>query len=415
LSEQKTNSAAIYLAPWVLPVEGPAIRDGAVAVKEGRIEAIGPENEVLAGFSDRDEIKCRGVLMPALINAHIHLELSHLEGIERPDAQGHICRWIDALIKARDENVLSADEKLQWRRKALAEQRRLGVVLMGDIGNEPCLPEKSDDELPLVHHFQEFLAPTKTSMAAAKAAAAVLPDTVSATVHACYSTLPELIILLKDRAKRLDRAFPVHVAESAEEIEFIATHSGPFRDFLEQRGAWDDSFSLTKRQGAGVVKYLQGLGILDARTLCVHCVHIKENEARLLFETGSHVCLCPGSNKFLRVGKAPLEMMLRCGLLPAIGTDSRTSNDCLDIWAEMQILREEHPAVDPKTIMAMATLGGANALNCQRNLGSLAPRKKAIFLKVESEEVSAANSALELYDILTRTGRPTVVDWVGNV
>jgi len=405
----------IYCAPWLLPITSPAIRDGAVVVENGRIEAIGPADKIRIAFPSREEIACRGVLMPALINTHIHLELSHLENIERPPSQGHICKWIDALISSRSENVRNADEKLQFRRKVLSAQRHFGVVLVGDIGNEPYLPDNKEDRLPLIHHFQEFLAPTKIALDAAKAAIADLPDTVSATAHACYSTLPELISLLKKRAQRLDRVFPIHIAESAEEIEFISKHSGPFRDFLEKRGAWTDGFSSTKIEKAGVVVYLQEIGILDERTLCVHCVHITENDVRLLLQQGSHVCLCPGSNRFLRVGKAPLEMMLRCGLLPAIGTDSCASNDRLDLWAEMKILREEHPEVKPRTILTMATHGGAVALNCEEDFGSLGVGKKSILLMVDSEEIRETDSESNLYDILTRNGRPDVIEWIETI
>lgn len=158
--------------------------------------------------------------------------------------------------------------------------------------------------------------------------------------------------------------------------------------------------------------YLQRLGVLDPKTLCVHCVHVTENEIQLLAEKGAHVCLCPGSNRFLRVGKAPVERMLRHGLLPAIGTDSIASNEALDIWREMRILSEDHPEAKPAKILEMATLGGASALHCEGLFGSLAPGRRALFLEVDDEEFSLIDTEESLCETLIKGGRPQVVSWI---
>lgn len=409
---RKRKISAIYSAPWVLPITNPAIRDGAVAVKDGRIEAVGPAAEIRAAFSGREEIRCEGVLMPALINAHIHLELSHLLDVKRPVASQTMCDWITDLIRARGECRLSREEIDQYRQRILLDQRRSGVVLLADIGNEQH-PTNSDlSDFPFVLHFQEFVAPTRIATEAAAAIITGLPDSVVATAHAPYSTSPELICVLKKRARRLGNVFSLHVAESKEEIDFVQSTTGSFRAFLERIGAWDGTFLREFSNLEGTVMYLQQLGVLDPNTLCVHCVHITENEVRLLGEKGAHVCLCPGSNRFLRVGKAPLEHMLRYGLLPAIGTDSIASNETLDIWREMQILREDHPGVEPAKILEMATLGGAAALHCEGDFGSLSPGQRAIFLEVDSNGFAQVDSEQKLLDILTKEGQPQVVNWI---
>ena len=159
--------------------------------------------------------------------------------------------------------------------------------------------------------------------------------------------------------------------------------------------------------------YLRQLGILDSMTLCVHCVHITENEIRLLANSGAHICLCPGSNRFLRVGKAPVQNMLKYGLLPALGTDSIASNETLDLWREMRILREDHPGIDPGKILEMASLGGAAALQCADDFGSLSPGRRAVFLEVNPEGLDRVISESQLADILTLNGRPQEVSWIG--
>jgi len=407
------HTQTLYSAPWVLPITSPAIQNGAVAVKDGRIEAVGPAAEIRAGFGGLKEIRCQGVLMPALVNAHIHLELSHLTAIKRPAEGQKMCTWIEDLIRARGDCGLAAQEREDYRQRALRDQHLSGVILLADIGNEPYSSNPDCPDLPLVLHFQEFLAPTRQATQAATAALEGLPDFVAATAHAPYSTSPELICALKHRATRLGKVFSLHVAESPEEIEFLRSAAGSFRDFLERLGAWDATFSPGGNDLDGTVMYLKKLGVLDSKTLCVHCVYITEKEMQVLKAKGAHVCLCPGSNRFLRVGKAPVEGMLRHGLLPSLGTDSIASNETLDLWREMQILREEHPDVDPARILEMATLGGAAALQYEDDFGSLSPQRKAVFLEVNSERFDQVATEKELVDILTRKGRPQEVSWIG--
>lgn len=406
------DTPAIYTAPWVLPIVGQPIRHGAIAIKDGRIEAVGPAAEIRAAYFGKEEVYCRGVLLPALINAHIHLELSHLSDVSRPAAGQPMCSWIADLIRSRNNCELTAQEKEHCRQRILLDQYHAGVILLADIGNEQYSVDSQSFHLPFILHFQEFLAPTKNATDAAALILAGLPDTIAATAHAPYSTTPELFRILKDRARRLGKIFPVHVAESIDEIEFLRFATGSFREFLGGLGAWDGTFSQVENNGSGTVKYLHQLDVLDPMTLCVHCVHVDESEVELLVEKGAHVCLCPGSNRFLRVGMAPVELLLQYGLLPAIGTDSIASNETLDIWREMRILREEHPDVEPAKILEMATLGGALALHCDGDFGSLAPGRRAIFLEVDDERWAHVDSEEILIDTLTKGGRPRVVSWV---
>jgi cytosine/adenosine deaminase-related metal-dependent hydrolase len=117
----------------------------------------------------------------------------------------------------------------------------------------------------------------------------------------------------------------------------------------------------------------------------------------LLAKTKAKVCLCPGSNRYLSVGTAPVENYLRRGILPALGTDSLTSNPELSLWQEMRLLAEEHPSVDPTDILCMATLGGAEALGLDGQLGSLEPGKTAAFLTVNLTESIRKTTSLSEY------------------
>jgi cytosine/adenosine deaminase-related metal-dependent hydrolase len=234
------------------------------------------------------------------------------------------------------------------------------------------------------------------------------------TAHAPYSCHPSLLQALKERARQAGRLFPIHVAESAAEIEFLATGHGPFQQFLSERlrqfGALaegQDLSELVQVPGCGAVALLHKLGLLDAQTICVHAVHISPPEADLLAQSKAKVCLCPASNRRLGVGIAKVAMLIERQILPGLGTDSLASNDCLDLWHEMQVLQEDHPGLAPELIFRLATLGGAETLGVAARLGSLAPGREAKLLAVDFSGPAAA-----VYPFLANTGQAIRLDWM---
>ncbi|MEK6201703.1 MAG: amidohydrolase family protein [Desulfobulbaceae bacterium] len=407
-----TSAVSLYLAPWVVPVSSPVIRDGAVAVAGGRILAAGSASSLLIQFAGARIENCQGVLLPALVNAHIHLDRSAFNDIPRPTPDETFCDWIRSLISLRQENLIGPEEIARAARQMLRQQRATGVLLLLDIGNIQPSPLSGTSSPAHLVNLLELLGPTAKAEEQLLARIASLEDSVMATPHALYSTTSGIMTALKERANRLQHIFSLHVAESAGEVELLRSGTGCFRSFLEERGAWEDVFPRQGIDSHGAVEYLDSLGLLDADTLCVHCVQVSEKEVRLLAERGCKVCLCPGSNRFLNVGVAPLELMLRHGLSPALGTDSSASNEELDLWREMRILREDHPGVNPAEIMAMATLGGALAMGREQEFGTLSPGRKATFLNVHSPSLQRVQNAEQLLDTLTGGGCPERVRWI---
>jgi cytosine/adenosine deaminase-related metal-dependent hydrolase len=398
----------------VVPVSSPVIINGAVAIRDGRILAVGEAFTLKSQFPEARVENCQGVLLPGLVNAHIHLELSAYR-IPQPTGDQSFCDWIRALLKLRQTGEISAPETVRAARQMLEQQHRAGTLLLLDIGNtvpaSPAIAQATDMHSTFL---LELLGPDARAEEQVLARIGSLPDSVLATAHAPYSTTAGIMTVLKKRADRLGHIFSLHVAESVDEVVLLRSGQGCFRGFLEERGAWDGRFPRPGKDTQGVVDYLAGLGLLDANLLCVHCVQISEEEVRLLAARGCRICLCPGSNRFLGVGVAPLERMLDQGLLPAIGTDSMASNKALDLWREMRILREDHPGVSPARILAMATLGGAQALGRARDFGTLSPGKMARLLNVRSPALQGAEDAEQLLDILTSGGQPEKLRWMGG-
>jgi cytosine/adenosine deaminase-related metal-dependent hydrolase len=390
----------IHRAPWLLPVSSPPVADGGIAVQAGIIVAVGPFRDIRRSWPGAQVIEHQNcVLLPGLINAHAHLELSHLSQLGRQPALPSFPAWIERLLAARSQATADEATILQAAKAALTAQQAEGVVAIADISNSGLTSQLASGFDGRLLVFKEYLSLREDSAAAALRRLEQENNEQACTGHAPYSTSPALLRGLKARANQLGHVFPIHTAESAAEIELLRSGGGPFRAFLEERNLWDGTFQAMGDQ-CGAVRWLHQHGLLDSRTLCVHCVHIDTKEIALLAASDAKVCLCPGSNRSLGVGKPPLACLLRHGLLPAIGTDSLASNPELSIWREMRLLAEEHPSVPPESIVAMATLGGAAALGLDKRLGSLEAGKEAVILAAAMERVPT--DAAEVLECLTQ-------------
>lgn len=396
-----SETIRIHAAPWVIPVGVPLLRDGGVAVAAGVIVAMDAKARLQQQFAGAEVIDHPGcVLTPALINAHTHLELSHLAALASEPHTGCFTDWITRLLALRERLGAGGEAAETAARESLDGQYHSGVQVIADIGNTALARDLAATFPGLLLAYKEYLGLAEFTLAKNLQRLAQEPAQALCTGHAPYSTHPELLRQLKARANSLGQIFPLHVAEPAAEAEMLAQGSGELVDFVRRRGFWDGSFRPT--DAGGSIHSLHALGLLDARTLCVHAIHVSEPEIRLMANLGVKVCLCPGSNRFLGTGRAPARRYLEHGILPALGTDSLASNPEISLWREMQILAEDQPDLDPADIFAMATRGGAEALGLGHRFGTLAPGRDAAILAVSLPLDCCTETDIHRY--LVRTG-----------
>ena len=392
----------LYRAPFVVTGNGPVIVDGAVLTEDGLVTAVG----LYADLKDVDaqvEDYADHVITPALVNCHAHLELSYLAGlvVDRP-ASGDMVGWIRGLLAARaahDDVAAQNDASLM----ALARLYAGGCRAVVDIGNRVESGLIGGGFKTEVLFFLELLGLCGESEEAALTALAGIDAEVLCTAHAPYSAGPALIRALKTRAG--NNLFPMHVAESAQEIEFLRTGTGVFADFLGERGVPVADFTTP---GMGAVRYLDSLGVLDKQTLCVHGVHVEDDEISLLAARGAAVCLCPGSNRVMGVGTAPVQKMFEHGVPLVLGTDSLASNPQLSLWREMQVLREGHPGLSPEAVFAMASGNGARLLGIEGRIGTIVPGVSSSLLAVRCP----AKNEAEVLEFLTSAGTDISLEWL---
>jgi cytosine/adenosine deaminase-related metal-dependent hydrolase len=364
-------------------------------VNDHRITSCGPRSEV--GKNHDGEIRDLGdvVLLPGLINAHSHLELSWMSEEDLP--RGDYLDWLRGFARLRDsENEERAHEAAT---RAIGAVLGRGTVAVGDIANHAWMPGLLARSALWAVVFHELFAFRSSDAESRLRTAAGRLDQMEAdtrssdgrvcvalTPHAPHTTSARLLKALAGRAAATGSRLSVHVAESEMESAFLRGGAAEYRRFLIERGAWDDHWS---SPGQSPVEYLDRLHVLSPRTLAVHCVHLGQRDLSRLQARGTTVITCPRSNERLGVGAAPVPKLLGAGIPVALGTDSLASAPDLDLFAEISTLLHLHPGLSPLAALRMASLNGAVALGIGDRLGSIAPGKVPALIVVPLSQPGA--------------------------
>jgi aminodeoxyfutalosine deaminase len=369
----------MYRAAWVLPIDAPPIRNGWVAVDGGLIRGVGASDD--GNAADHDPV----AILPALVNAHAHLELSWMRGRVEPGTA--MPAWAARLIATREGDGGSAGEAV--RRAAIGaaidEMRATGTGLVGDVGNtmDACEPlVASGMSAVLFHELLGFRAADPAAQVeAARQRIAALParHRVRATLapHAPYSVSPALFQAIG--AAAAGGPLSVHLGESAEEIRFLRDGTGAWRELLERLGAWTPEWT---PPACGPVEFVERLGLLNEWLLAVHGVQFDAGDLQRLAAADATLVTCPRSNRWTGAGTPPLERIYASGVRVAIGTDSLASVEDLNLFNEMAAVRRLAASVAARQILRSATLDGARALGFGDELGSLTPQKRADLIAV---------------------------------
>ncbi len=369
----------LLAAKWILPITQPPIENGVIALQDQQIEALGARGEFPeADIEDLGEV----ILIPGLINAHTHLELSHLHGlIERPD---NLVEWLLRILAYQQE--LSDDQLQQVTaqavKKGVAESLDAGVTTVGDVSRFSDLTRPLLQSGPLrVVSFGEVLGiGTRRRLIEERLLIAADPKhdseflTTALSPHAPYSMEEKGIRQVVAHARDNGLRTCIHLAESVEEIQFLETGQGRFREMLEQIGVWDDSIQIPKTTP---VRWMCEIGALGPECLIAHGNYLDDEEIDLLCATGTSVAYCPRTHSYFRHQPHPVMKLMGGGVNVCVGTDSLASNPSLSVLEELVHIREQHPELPPEVILAMGTINGARALGLAHKVGTLEPGKQA--------------------------------------
>ena len=379
----------ILRARLVVPLISPPIPDGAVLISGNRIAAVGTWNS-LSGREWKQAFDLGDVaLLPGLVNAHCHLDYTDMAGELTSPKQ--FPDWLKLMITAKSSWSYS-DYAESWLHGAKMLVRT-GTTTVGDIESVPELLPDVWEGTPLrVLSFIEMLGITnrrtpKAILAEASERIEGLSNTrckSGISPHAPYSTLPELLKVSGETARRRKWGVTTHVAESALEFEM----------FMQGRGVMFDWLQKSKRDmsdcGLGSpVEHLDRFGLLGENLVAVHANYLGPKDAALLGRRKVSVAHCPRSHRYFRHNPFPLRELTRARVNVCLGTDSlasvlksRKQNVELNMFEEMRVLKESNPSLPPRRLVEMATLNGARALGLKGQVGQLSTNALADLIAI---------------------------------
>ena len=365
----------LLTADWVVPVATPPIRNGAVIIRNSRIQEVGPLDTLREANTKEPVREFDGcTLMPGLVNAHTHLELTCLKDVipSQPFAE-----WIRHMPNAY--GALTADDLAASASYGAVLAIASGSTVVGDIAHGPESVAIAADTGLGGTFYWEVLGTNRKKLPYKLQAMEFPSDPgrvcrgrirCGISPHSPYTSGPDLLRATHAISAAQCSAHAIHVAESDAEIELLRDGSGPLSGLA---GRLAEDFT---PPGIGAIGYLDGLGVLDDSTL-IHCVKIFTSELTSMARRARGAVLCPRSNSYLLNGEAPAWRMHEAGVLLALGTDSLASNSDMDLFEEARALKEMEPRFEAEQIVSMLTHSGAKMLGLADSFGTLEPGNQA--------------------------------------
>ena len=350
---------------------------GAVAVRGDSILGAGYEDDLKKEFKAKEIIDCGGkALLPGLINAHTHVPMTLLRGLA-DDLRLDV--WLMGFMLPVEREFVSPEYVRLGTLLACAEQIRSGITTFNDMYYYEHEVAKATAEAgmravcgqtvmkytaPDAPAYEDSLAMAREFIKEWKDHPLIVP---AIAPHAPYSCTPEILRNCAELAVEFDVPLHIHIAETALEVE-----------------------NMRNENGMPVVPYVKKQGLLDAKVIAAHCVHIDQGEMRTLLHAGAGVAHNPSSNLKLASGFAPVQKMIDNGLNVGIGTDGPASNNDLDMFEEIRLASliakasTGDPTVLPAaTALLLGTRLGAQALHLGHLTGSLEKGKRADLILVD--------------------------------
>ncbi|MBN2471670.1 MAG: amidohydrolase, partial [Anaerolineae bacterium] len=345
--------------------------DGAIAIQESRIVAVGPTSEIVAQYEASEILDCSGqILIPGLVNAHTHIPMTLLRGLV-DDLRLDV--WLMGYMMPVEREFVSPEFCYTGSLLAAAEMIRGGTTCIADMYYYESDVARALAEAgmrgvlgqtvlkfpsPDAASYEDSLAYTRQFIEEWRDHPLITP---AVAPHAPYSNTPDTLKASTELALEYDVPLLTHIAETRQEVE--------------------DS---RRDHDMPVVPHVEGIGLLEAKVLAAHCVYVDTDEMRIMGRHDTHVAHNPTSNLKLASGIAPVNEMLERGLVVGIGTDGTASNNDLDMFDEMRLAAflakgatGDPTALPARQALAMATRMGAQALFLGDVTGSLEPGKQA--------------------------------------
>ncbi|MBM4056450.1 MAG: amidohydrolase family protein [Planctomycetes bacterium] len=389
----------VIKAKYIILDDGKYIENGAVVIEGTKIRKVGAFNEIKSSAENTEILDLKNTaLLPGLINTHTHLDLTRLKNRIAPT--NDFTHWVFQLVGAR----------ARWKADDYAASIKEGITLCIESGTTTIADIASSghsfsllEESPLrkvVYKEIIGLNPDYAQKIIAKASGD-LSDiratdfyNIGLSPHAPYSVSKELYKAASRLAREKNLLVCTHIAETQDEIEFLAKGTGNLPVLLHKLRAIPDGWQPPELKP---LQYLSEAGVLDEKLLLIHCNYLTDEEIALIRSSGASVAFCPKSHRFFGHKNHPLLKLLGEGINVGLGTDSLASNDTLDILQEMKFLYT-HYLLSSETIFSIATKNGAKALGMETHVGQIKEGFEADMCGIRLAENATGNVYSQILD-----------------
>lgn len=379
-----------FAANYIFPITSAPIKNGYVEVEDdGTIIKIGTLEKEMPSTQFYN-----GIIVPGFINAHCHIELSHLKGkFRKGSGMAGFIDQINELRESAPEHVRKA--RIKEEMDSLWEQ---GVSAMADISNcNESFNIKKESPLYTRTFIEVFGTEPEDASNVIEGAEKILfiadeaGIDASITPHSPYTMSPELLTMAAE--KGLERGFiSYHNQESSQEEDMISKGCGELYENYVRRGL---STPVPTGKPA-LFHFAQRLekvhpAPFKEHILLIHNTVTAKDSIEMAKDKFKNVTFvtCPLSNIFIHERLAPLDLFMKEGVRIALGTDSLSSNDILSIVQEIKCIQKHFPSIELGTILEWATINGAQALSKSDTLGSIEEGKRPGIVLIDNVDFSA--------------------------
>lgn len=393
------------------------INNGAMVVDGDQIIAVGEKDELSKKYPNAEiQNFSNHVLMPGLINAHAHLEMTYHRDYPFDPVRSiatHV-NFIEWLIGCIEYKKKQPPQKLTEAINAgLDSCVESGTTCVGDMGSfEGIFPLLKDKGIRSAVFPELMVYDSHVAKDLYQSALALVEKyenydsgliTMGLAPYSPFTLSRNILKILAEYCRSSNIPLMLHAAESFSEVEFFYNSSGDIAERYFPYTGWGEDLPPNFKKTT--VEYLEDIQFLKAKPILVGCVHTTPTDLDRIVASKAKVVLSPRANKYLQVGEAPLESIVEKGICVALGTDGIASNANLSLWDELRFVQEElakneSNQVGGEDLLKMITKNASQVLDLQDSIGTLTPNKKADYIVIDASDIPSTG---DLYSNLIKT------------
>ncbi|MCP4898739.1 MAG: amidohydrolase family protein [bacterium] len=382
---ERTTWDTLVVGGTVLTMEPECepIPNGAVAVSDGRIAAVGPCEQLLEQAPTCEVLEATdSLILPGFVNTHSHLAMTLVRGYadDLP-----LKEWLEKRIWPVERQHMNRDTVRLGTELAIAEQLLAGITTTTDMyffGDEVAAALETvgmrgmvtepliDFPTPRCATPEEAMDKQRELIEAYRDNPLIFP---SIAAHSPYSVCAANLVKEAELAEEYDVPLQIHLSETRWEVD-----------------------QLISEKGSSPIAYLADLGVLGERTIAAHCVHVSPADIEILAANEVGVSHNPISNLKLASGVSPAATMIEAGVKLGLGTDGTASNNTLDLLRDAQlmtllqkVITGNATALPARTAIEIITRLGAHVLGLEDRVGTLSPGLEADLICISTKGAHA--------------------------